>query len=235
MLQVLAVVARGSDSLFKIRLRHKLHNRLINLQQVLCKQNDIKEVLLVLNIAGCCFRLSNSYQKKMKILIVLVVQMVTMAMGYDSRYFKHGNRQNEFNGGTCSEFINLNNLDSCCSQRDDDCYMIHYDTRCYCDIFCERPDSSDCCPDAKKVCQVQQPFLPITTKASTLSPFCYHAGNWYSSGQQFVDNCNECVCNEGKVECTSNRCLINTDLLHRINRFLRGLKIFLIMFRIMMI
>jgi hypothetical protein len=74
---------------------------------------------------------------------------------YDSRYFKHGNQRNELVGGTCAEFIQMNSLDQCCTQRDDDCYMIHFDTRCYCDVFCDRskiPDNSDCCPDAGSVC-----------------------------------------------------------------------------------
>lgn len=106
----------------------------------------------------------------MKTWIVLLVQLASIAVGYDSRYFKHGDRNHELYGATCREFLNLNNLDTCCTRRDDDCYMIHYDTRCYCDVFCERPDSSDCCPDARGVCRVQPPtfapFLPFTTKSS---------------------------------------------------------------------
>lgn len=74
---------------------------------------------------------------------------------YDSRYFRHGDKNNELVGGTCAQFLQLNSLSQCCSQRDDDCYMIHYDTRCYCDVFCDRskiPDNSDCCPDAGSFC-----------------------------------------------------------------------------------
>ena len=73
----------------------------------------------------------------------------------DSRYFKHGSRQNEVSGGTCNEFLRINSLNKCCNQRDDDCYMIHYDTRCYCDVFCDRSrlqDNSDCCDDAVSTC-----------------------------------------------------------------------------------
>ena len=73
----------------------------------------------------------------------------------DSRYFKHGSQQNELTGGTCNEFLRINSLNKCCNQRDDDCYMIHYDTRCYCDIFCDRSmlqDNSDCCDDAIHTC-----------------------------------------------------------------------------------
>jgi hypothetical protein len=85
---------------------------------------------------------------------------------YDSRYFRHGSGQNERNGGTCSEFLSLNSLSQCCSSRDDDCYMIHYDTRCYCDVFCDRsnvPDNSDCCPDAEATCigKLETPPPPV--------------------------------------------------------------------------
>ena len=44
---------------------------------------------------------------------------------------------------------------TCCVNRDDDCTVsILDDHLCYCDIFCDRgPDSNDCCPDFKAVCQ----------------------------------------------------------------------------------
>lgn len=67
--------------------------------------------------------------------------------------FKHGNLTNELNGGTCAEFKLLNNFRECCPERNDKCYMIHYDTKCYCDSFCSRSrDDSDCCPDAFDQC-----------------------------------------------------------------------------------
>ena len=83
--------------------------------------------------------------------------------GYDSRYFRHGSPQNERTGGTCTEFLQLNSLSQCCASRDDDCYMIHFDTRCYCDLFCDRskvPDNSDCCPDAEETCIGKAETLP---------------------------------------------------------------------------
>ena len=81
----------------------------------------------------------------------------------NSNCFRHGTKQINENsgggggggGGTCAEFKKLNNLtSSCCPDgRDDECYMTHYDTRCYCDTFCNRVnDNSDCCPDASQVC-----------------------------------------------------------------------------------
>jgi hypothetical protein len=45
-----------------------------------------------------------------------------------SMYVKHGSKENEERGGTCKEFLHLNKLDSCCKSRDDECFMVHYDT-----------------------------------------------------------------------------------------------------------
>ena len=78
----------------------------------------------------------------------------------DTFHFKHGMRHNEDHGGTCAEFLQINNLSQCCQSRDDNCYIIHYETRCYCDIFCDRNSDSDCCPDASHgVCNNIQPNL----------------------------------------------------------------------------
>ena len=93
--------------------------------------------------------------------------------------FKHGNKYNEISGGTCAEFKQLNNLTSiCCPEgRDDECYMKHFDTRCYCDTFCDRlSDNSDCCPDAAKVCAFNVQLQEQTT--------C-------TEGEFFMDNCNK--------------------------------------------
>ena len=84
---------------------------------------------------------------------------------FDSRYFKHGTQRHEIDGGSCLDFLKLNGLDKCCSERDDDCYMVHYDTRCYCDIFCDRnqiQDHSDCCPDAFETCSDQTTKKPTS-------------------------------------------------------------------------
>ena len=142
------------------------------------------------------------------------------AVGYgvvDSRYFKHGNVKNELEGGTCAEFLRINALNQCCAHRDDDCYMIHYDTRCYCDVFCDRsrvPDNSDCCPDAGPICAGEAPVPQQTTLPAPASrsktclavvslsfqvfsavhiffPECYSNGKWYEDGESFKDNCNE--------------------------------------------
>ena len=56
--------------------------------------------------------------------------------------------------GSCAEFLRLNKRRECCVERDDECYMWHFDSRCYCDLFCaERVDKwSDCCPDGREAC-----------------------------------------------------------------------------------
>jgi len=67
--------------------------------------------------------------------------------------YKHGDESNKLNVGRCDEFLKLNSLASCCSNRNDECYMYHYDTKCYCDEFCNRrPNSSDCCEDGFQTC-----------------------------------------------------------------------------------
>lgn len=112
----------------------------------------------------------------------------------DSRYFRHGDKNNEMVGGTCSQFIQLNSLSQCCAQRDDDCYMIHYDTRCYCDVFCDRskiPDNSDCCPDAGSVCSGDTLEHVATTKVHIFEKGCQKNGIHVSHGTRFLDNCNE--------------------------------------------
>merc|ERR1712142_443668 len=41
----------------------------------------------------------------------------------------------------------------CCSGRTDACSVRILDTRCYCDSFCNRTGSSDCCPDYSTHCE----------------------------------------------------------------------------------
>ncbi len=49
-------------------------------------------------------------------------------------------------------------MNKCCPNRDDQCYINHFDTRCYCDIFCTgKVDKwNDCCPDADEQCRVTE-------------------------------------------------------------------------------
>jgi len=40
----------------------------------------------------------------------------------------------------------------CCFGRDDRCWRPFFDTTCYCDEFCERRATPDCCPDFRRHC-----------------------------------------------------------------------------------
>ena len=84
---------------------------------------------------------------------------VIPGVGYidcDTRFISHGDKRNDLVGGSCREFIELNKnvtQGKCCAKRSDDCYMIHLNTRCYCDQFCDsEPGKNDCCPDKKDIC-----------------------------------------------------------------------------------
>lgn len=45
-----------------------------------------------------------------------------------STYY-NGNELNKHVGGLCRDFFNNNTVNTCCSKRDDECYMVHYGTR----------------------------------------------------------------------------------------------------------
>ena len=100
----------------------------------------------------------------------------------------------------------------CCDGRIDSCAIPILGTLCYCDQFCNRTDSSDCCPDYWSVCLgieapeplIQQLGSRTTTQNSDLlicgdSTFCstfdwlgcYHEGQRYSYGHTVRINCNK--------------------------------------------
>ncbi len=80
--------------------------------------------------------------------------------------YKHGIPYNEKHGGSCAEFKKINNISKCCQTEDADCYMIHYDTRCYCDSVC-MVDTTDCCEDVKMSCFESQTVYTITETTET--------------------------------------------------------------------
>jgi hypothetical protein len=67
----------------------------------------------------------------------------------DREIVNHGESLNRLSGGTCADLMKINNRSKCCEERNDNCFIIHYDTRCYCDSFCE----NDCCSDALINCR----------------------------------------------------------------------------------
>ena len=105
--------------------------------------------------------------------------------------YKHGDDKNTQIGGTCADFLSLNGLSSCCNSKDDECYMIHYDTRCYCDVFCNR-QSGDCCPDALNVCAGQDliPSSKTDIIRSTVTMKAYDVSN---SREHEIDGLNRVI------------------------------------------
>lgn len=121
--------------------------------------------------------------------------------------YNHGNKENELYGGSCSEFFKLNNMMTCCSNRNDECYMKHYTTRCYCDEFCDRrPNSSDCCVDAFQKCFTSKPE-PVEEE---IKKNC-------TQNETIIDNCNKCSCVDGYLKCTKLKCLVDAPLIDEIN------------------
>ncbi len=90
--------------------------------------------------------------------------------------FKHGDPSNLKKGGSCSQFKLINSLNRCCHSRNDECYMVHYDSRCYCDTFCAKEvnkNVTDCCPDAigpSGVCSATS-YQLYSTKTKCKQPF----------------------------------------------------------------
>ncbi len=67
----------------------------------------------------------------------------------------HGDHNNQLYGGTCAELKKINNRSECCSTRDDNCFIINFDSKCYCDNYCDYdPANNDCCSDVIKSCRI---------------------------------------------------------------------------------
>ncbi|CAL1268205.1 unnamed protein product [Larinioides sclopetarius] len=67
---------------------------------------------------------------------------------------------NEVEDDLRGDYCNRRGPLKCCPQRDDTCSVPILGTLCYCDLFCNRTISGDCCPDFEEVClgrRVQPP------------------------------------------------------------------------------
>ncbi|XP_017768162.1 PREDICTED: tubulointerstitial nephritis antigen-like [Nicrophorus vespilloides] len=110
----------------------------------------------------------------------------------------------------------------CCDSRQDECSAPLLDTLCYCDEFCDRDVSEDCCPDFWTVCRHELPPPPDPAPIKT----CHHDGNYYLKGKEVKFNCNICKCEEvnGRMEmlCDQNECIINTDIMSSVNQLSYG-------------
>lgn len=57
----------------------------------------------------------------------------------------------------------------CCPSRNDGCGYPCFQSLCYCDMFCDRPDGGDCCPDFYGTCTDQPPVTPPPSKDGVFS------------------------------------------------------------------
>ena len=110
----------------------------------------------------------------------------------------------------------------CCTNRDDNCYMPYYDSRCYCDTFCFRAfDNHDCCPDHDAVCLGKNISLPTTTPPPIQGCYDSITGRQYSLGESFSRDCNLCQCvtlgYQTTLSCEEDLCINSQDLLSHIN------------------
>ncbi|XP_067630310.1 tubulointerstitial nephritis antigen-like isoform X2 [Eurosta solidaginis] len=96
----------------------------------------------------------------------------------------------------------------CCRNREDGCAMPISSTLCYCDEFCDRDQSADCCPDYRSFClNAPDPIIR-----------CFHNGVYFNKYNTTTDNCNECRCLDGgTVECDRDLCLTDDNLVNNVN------------------
>ncbi|TDG51548.1 hypothetical protein AWZ03_002008 [Drosophila navojoa] len=97
---------------------------------------------------------------------------------------------------------------TCCKNRRDGCSLPISTTLCYCDEFCDRDDSGDCCPDYRSFC-FNEPD-PVLS--------CLHNGVYFHKYNNTWDNCNECRCLDGgRVQCDTDLCLTDDELINSVN------------------
>ncbi|XP_005176436.1 tubulointerstitial nephritis antigen-like [Musca domestica] len=134
--------------------------------------------------------------RRMTVWAACLFALVAVSQGFDETL------RRDFPGPYCQK------IDRCCDNRQDSCAVPIADTLCYCDAFCDRDRSADCCPDYYSFCHGKPD--PIVT--------CLHNGVHFSKYNTTRDNCNECRCLEGgHVECDTDLCLTDDDLIHNIN------------------
>nr|XP_032826307.1 tubulointerstitial nephritis antigen-like [Petromyzon marinus] len=104
----------------------------------------------------------------------------------------------------------LPSLGGCCPGRNDACWLPFRDSRCYCDLFCNRT-VSDCCPDFWRSCLGVPPPYPTPDLG------CMRGGQKFPPGSRYRDNCNLCVCEQDAWSCEQNPCLVRPELIARVN------------------
>ena len=62
--------------------------------------------------------------------------------------------------------MKINNLTECCTERDDDCYIINFENFCFCDSYCGSNERF-CCSDG--ICK--SPQTEIKNKTSSIQNY----------------------------------------------------------------
>ncbi|XP_037084886.1 tubulointerstitial nephritis antigen-like [Pollicipes pollicipes] len=104
---------------------------------------------------------------------------------------------------------------NCCPDRLDDCSSPILDTLCYCDEFCDRGASGDCCPDYFSYCLGEKGPDPVIAG-------CNHRGRKLLPEQSVEENCNICKCVKvsdtlAELMCDTSKCLVQPELIGDIN------------------
>lgn len=104
----------------------------------------------------------------------------------------------------------------CCDGREDNCAQPILGTLCYCDEFCNRTRSEDCCPDYWSHCRGIEPDPEFTVEP------CRLKGQIILPGKTAQDNCNTCKCvqmgpNQFELLCEDNPCIVDPVLIENVN------------------
>jgi len=103
----------------------------------------------------------------------------------------------------------------CCDGRLDQCSSPILDTLCYCDEFCNRTHSDDCCPDYLSHCLG---IIPAPEPVKT----CFYDGQYFYKGKVAKENCKTCKCEEvnGRMEmlCDDTKCIIESEIINTVNQ-----------------
>lgn len=157
--------------------------------------------------------------RQLTVWTICLFALVAVSEGFDDTL------KRDFPGPYCQK------INRCCKDRQDSCavpiagkrfswllqvsqipfdtfWIALPDTLCYCDSFCDRDKSGDCCPDYRSFC-LNEPD-PIIG--------CLHNGVYLNVFNTTRDNCNECRCLEGGiVQCDTDLCLTDDDLIRNVN------------------
>ncbi|WKX92678.1 hypothetical protein Q1695_010592 [Nippostrongylus brasiliensis] len=104
---------------------------------------------------------------------------------------------------------------TCCENRDDECTApILGNHLCYCDMFCDRGPhgGNDCCPDFEATCRGSRHDY----QADLNGHECISDGVRYRDGDSIEQNCRSCACVSGLWKCDESTCLIQEDLLEKV-------------------